>query len=352
MTGLTLTPEPHDDDGWWDGTPPGGALGERVGIDGVLGDLSRRAGAVRRRSPHEARGFGWDRRDGLSREWWPQGLTTSQDSGSPPPADRQVLLAGWYRRAEGKADTASRVSVVDLGPEGEPPAGRPAYEHMLLVEAADQPAAATDHSAAPTHRQVRVHAGGLAWWGTLLLVADTRKGLRVFDLRDVVRARPGLDDASGCRYLLPQRGRWLAAADGMRPLRWSFCSLDRTSGDGVSLVAGEYSHEGTGSRLARFTLPEGRAMPVPLRSAETLTTDIPSMQGACRVAGTYLVSASSGRLRRGHLWSGGPGGFHRHAGALPVGPEDLSWDATVGRLWTQTEYPGRRAVVCVPAPRG
>jgi hypothetical protein len=74
------------------------------------------------------------------------------------------------------------------------------------------------------------------------------------------------------------------------------------------------------------------------------------MQGALRVDGTYVVSASSGKFRKGHLWTGGAGGFRQHPGALPVGPEDLFWDAAEGRLWTQTEHPGRRAVVTVPAP--
>jgi hypothetical protein len=72
------------------------------------------------------------------------------------------------------------------------------------------------------------------------------------------------------------------------------------------------------------------------------------MQGACRVRGTYVVSASFGRFRRGHLWVGGAGSFRKHAGALPAGPEDLSHDPQSGRLWTQTEYPGRRSVLSVP----
>jgi hypothetical protein len=341
VSGLTLTPEARERE-----DPPvggtGEALGDRVGIDGVLGDLRRQAGRRRRRWPGTPRGFGWDARDGLTRQWWPQGLTTWQDSGMPAPEGRNVLLAGWYHRDQGRADTASRISVVDLGPVGWP-AERPAYEHVLLVEAGE--------GGPTTHGQVRVHAGGLVWWGHLLLVADTRRGLRVFDLRDVLRARSDLADTHGCRYLLPQRARWVAGADGMRPLRWSFCSLDRTGDGDAWLVAGEYSNGGTGARLARFPLPaEPTESPAPLLSAEVLTTDIPSMQGACRVAGTYLVSASSGQFRSGHLWAGGTDGFRQYRGVLPVGPEDLSWDAASGRLWTQTEYPGRRAIVSVPAP--
>ncbi len=350
MSGLTLTPA-LDQAGAWSLTAlPRGGLGERVGLDGVLGDLrhrGRRIGwGVGRRGPGDAPGFRWDRHDSSTHEWWPQGITTSSDSGAPLLAgESRVLLASWYRREGGDPDAAARVSVVDLGPAGKASV-RPAYEHVLLVEAVRDPV-----SRAARHRQVRLHAGGLAWWGDLLLVADTWAGLRIFDLRDIVRQDPPSPDTHGCRYLLPQCGRWAASAgEGVRPLRWSFCSLDRTDTGVDSLVAGEYAQSGAGTRLARFPLPDGD--PTTLESAEIVTTDIPSMQGACRVRGTYLVSASNGRHHRGHLWTGGPDGFRRHAKVLPVGPEDLTLDRRTGRLWTLTEYPGRRVVASVPLPRG
>jgi hypothetical protein len=74
------------------------------------------------------------------------------------------------------------------------------------------------------------------------------------------------------------------------------------------------------------------------------------MQGATRVNGIYQVSASRGAKRPGNLYTGGAGGFTRHAGALPIGPEDLSYEPRGDRLWTVTEYPGRRVVVAVPRP--
>ena len=367
MSGLTLTPEldsgGHDRSGAQSRSAgPAERLGTRVGLDGVLGDLRRRG-----RRPWLRRGgmygFGWDWPDTLTREWWPQGITTSQDSGTARPAgESPVLLSGWYRREGTTNDAAVRVSVVDLGPDGGR-GGPPAYEHVLLVagnnpENDKETDPGTDPGSDPAtgtatgparHRQVRVHAGGLVWWGDLLLVADTRAGLQVFDLRDVVRVPAGTPDTHGCRYLLPRRGRWRAGQrDGVKPLRWSFCSLDRTDPSGLSLVAGEYSHSGRGARLARFAVPDGE--PARLESAELFPTNIPSMQGACRVHGSYVVSTSFGRLRRGHLWDGDAGGFRKHAGVLPVGPEDLSHDPRTDRVWTQSEYPGRRTVVSVPLP--
>lgn len=344
MSRLSLAPT-LDQAGAWSLTALSrGGLGERVGLEGLQSDLRRRGGRVRVRLPAGTRGMGWDRRDARTHEWWPQGVTTSADNGSPLLAgESRTLLASWYRKDGATPDTAVRVSVVDLGPGGGV-ADRPAYEHVLLVEADRDPV-----SRSVRHRQVRLHAGGLVWWGELLLVADTRAGLRIFDLRDVVRVAPGTPDTHGCRYVLPQCGRWTAGSgDGLRPLRWSFCSIDRSDADSPALLAGEYSRSGTGARLARFPLPDGD--PTTLEATEIVTTDIPSMQGVCRVRGSYIVSASHGARRRGHLWVGGPGGFHRYAGALPVGPEDLSLDPRTGRLWTMTEYPGRRAVVSLPVP--
>ena len=324
-------------------------LGDRVGLEGVLGDLRHTGRPGRLTGTTGAHGFGWDRRDGRTREWWPQGITTTADTGARPlVGSRRVLLAAWYRRHGGKNDLAVRVSVVDLGTTGQVPE-RPAYEHVLLVETERDPVSHGVH-----HRQVRLHAGGLVWWDEhRLLVADTRGGLRVFDLRDLVRVAPGTPDTNGCRYLLPQCGRLVADADeGVAPLRWSFLSLDRTDADGLGLVAGEYSKTGTGARLARFRLPDPGSWAGPVRSLEVVRTDISSMQGACRVRSTYLVSASHGSWHRGHLWVGSPKvGFTRHPGLLPPGPEDLTYDRHTNRLWTQTEYPGRRVVLSVPLPR-
>lgn len=288
--------------------------GDVVGLDGVLDALPHIAHPVR--DGTGLPGLGWRWRDGRSRSWWPQGLELLS-------GERRVLLAAWYSRDLRGRHTGSRVTVLDLGPGDDPPR-RPRYAHLTLVE--------------PDGRPVTVHCGGLACWGHQLLVADTRRGLRGFDLRGVVR--------SGTALLLPQTGSWQASAeDGARPLRWSFVARDDDPAGGAHLVAGEYSRTAEGARLARFPLTDGR-----LRATEVFAPGIPRMQGACRVAGRYVVSASNGR-RRGDLWHGtAADGFTREAGALPVGPEDLAHDPRTDRLWTQTEARGARAVWSVPVP--
>ncbi len=342
--GLVLAPT-LDQQGAWSLAD---RLGDRVGLEGVLGDLGHTGRAARLPETADARGFGWDRHDGRTHEWWPQGITTSADSGARPlVGSRRVLLASWYRRQGDQRDLAVRLSVVDLGTTGQPPE-RPAYEHVLLVEADLDPV-----SRGVLHRQLPLHAGGLVWWDDhRVLVADTWGGLRAFDLRDVVRVAPGTYDTLGCRYLLPQCGRLVAGADeDGSALRWSFLSLDRTDADGPGLVAGEYLRSGTGARLARFRLPGADDWTDPIRSVEVVVTGIASMQGACRVRSTYVVSASQGSRHRGHLWVGtARDGFTQHAGVLPIGPEDLAYDRHTNRLWTLTEHPGHRSVLSLPLP--
>lgn len=328
-------------------------LGERVGLVGLLADLDRsgrqaRTVPIPRRA--DAAGFCWDAEDGATPTWWPQGITTSADAaarGSPAGlGDRSVLLSAWYARPGRRPDTATRVSVVDLD-AGAP---GPRYAHVLLVEPYRRPWSVRPR---PRRRLVRVHAGGLAWCGNRLLVADTRRGVRVFDLADLVRLGPGApESAHGVDHVLPQRAAWRAGSTGgTRPLRWSFLALDRTEPGRLSLVAGEYDRPGPGTRLARWALDPGTCLPLRTAPEEVLRTDIPSMQGAVRVEGRYVISASRGSRRRGDLWTGPAGGpYERNAAALPVGPEDLSYDPTTGRLWTQTEHPGSRYVLRLPTP--
>ncbi len=321
------------------------SLGERVGLAGVLGGLDRQARSTSvPGAGSEMTGFTWDPADVWTRTWWPQGLSTWADAGpAVRTGDRRVVLSAWYARQPEASGASTRISVVDL--DADPGLPGPRYAHVLLVVPYRDPAAG-----ATRHRALTVHAGGLARCGNLLLVADTRRGVRVFDLDDVVRLAPDGDRPPGFAYALPQCGLWRARAqDGSRPLRWSFLSLDRTQHGALWLVAGEYVRGGSGARLARFALDPATGLPARPEPVEVVQTDLPSMQGAVHVDSAYVVSASSGRLRRGHLWTGRSGGaWTRHGRALPVGPEDLSYDPTSDRLWTQTEYPGRRYVLSCP----
>jgi hypothetical protein len=74
------------------------------------------------------------------------------------------------------------------------------------------------------------------------------------------------------------------------------------------------------------------------------------MQGVAVHEGTWYVSASAGQ-GPGDLHVGRPGGFRRHRGVLPPGPEDLDWSRPGEQLWSLTEYPGHRTVFPVDVRR-
>lgn len=308
------------------------ALGQRIGLAGLRGSLDRSAAEVEVAGADVA--YTWDENDQLTTTWMPQGITTSADAF--PGEEAHTILVSWYAKDFMRRDSACRLSLLD---RREP--GRPRYAHLHLVEPARRWWAPRAQM-----RRVPVHAGGIAWWGTTLLVASTHGGLRVFDLDHLVRTRSGT-------LLLPQSGEHRATTVGTpRPLRWSFISVDRSDPSHPWLIAGEYSREGADTRLGRFPLDPltGRPAGDHCHAVEVIEAGISSMQGATRVNGVYHVSASSGAKRPGNLYTGGVGGFTRHSGLLPIGPEDLSYEPGADRLWTVTEYPGSRFVAGIPRP--
>jgi len=334
----------------------------RVGLDGVLDRLDR-CGTLRRvPSDAAAAGFTWQLADRWDREWYPQGITTSADaSESGEVGGRRVILTSWYAKSRrGRPSRGSRLSVVDWT---EP--ARPRYRHVLLVEPfRDRDSGAVDF------RPVRVHAGGICWYGGRLYVAATGRGIRMFEIDDLtaVPDRAEGDDAwvgrrpdgrycgYGYGFVLPQSFRYDAwTAEGVERLRYSFLSLDRT-GESHQLVAGEYGRAGATTRLTRYRLDRstglletadgGHAWPLDLRSDR-----IDRMQGATLVHGQYAITSSRGAWLRGDLLTGPPGDLTRHRGALSVGPEDIAYWPGRHQLWTLSEWPMRRWVYAIDTSR-
>lgn len=325
----------------------------RVGLRGVLADLDRTATAADVPGEAASEGFTWDDRDVATSRWWPQGVTTSGDAHGPDPladlsggptAGRDVLLASWYAHGVlGWLLLGSRISVVDVT---DPAA--PRYRHVLLVE--PRPLFGLHRL-----RPVRVHAGGILWYGDHLFVAGSARGIRVFRVDDVVRVRNRWR-TRGYRYVLPQLSTYDADTDeGARPMTYSFMSLDR-SGDVDHLVAGEYGRQGGSHRLVRYAFDRTTGLlhgveadpAVPVEGHDDVA---PRMQGAVLVDGTWVITASAGEDVPGDLWVGHPGALHRHRGVLPTGPEDVSWWPQRGQLWTLTEWPGRRWVYPIDVDR-
>jgi hypothetical protein len=326
-------------------------LGGRVGVDAVLDDLNRRG--RRTWAPGRAvhRALTWDAEDRRTRRWWPQGITTSADaSDTEDIAGRRVVVTTWYAHdVPGEAHHGSRLTFLDLDSRR--------YRHVLLV------VPELNEDGTVRLEPLKVHAGGIVWFGPYLHIASTSRGfitcraddlLRIPDERaSGDRTRLGVDgdrvSSYGYRYLLPVRFAYLAAAEkGHQKLRYSFLSLDHDTKP-PELVVGEYARGEQTRRLARFPLdPEtsllidgedGLSRPLMLDNG-----GVGHMQGATVARGRYHVTTSHGPIKPGSVYVGRPGAFRRRRWATPPGPEDIAYWPSTDLLWSVSEHPRRRWV--------
>ncbi|MEU4512457.1 hypothetical protein AB0G05_23445 [Nonomuraea wenchangensis] len=308
-------------------------LAEEIGataVEAVLAQANRaaaRRGATAALGPMQPRPAEWyafDAGDQDTVDWYPQGITGSTDSGA---IGVPALVVSWYFKPAA-GERGIRVSF--LSPR------TLKYRHALLV------LAKPDGSYGP----INIHAGGIAIDGDLLYVADTTRGLRVFDLRRVLDLRTAQNDlgdagrigrsggkfhAFGYRYVIPQTDMWRLAAPG--PV-FSFVALDRSGGTG-KLITGEYRENDPGGRVARWNLPFSGGEP-----AEAYVMGQPKIQGALSQGDTWYLSQTGGAARNGKLLVHRGGKFQTRP--FPIGPEDLT--VQEGRLWSVTEFKGKRVV--------
>jgi hypothetical protein len=325
-----------------------------VSVAAVVASANRKGRACRPH-PKAVAAFCWQPGDASTAVWYPQGVTTSADASADGRYEgKTVIVTSWYYKGHG-GTKGVRVSFVDYARPV-----RPRYRHVLLVEPY------RDRAGNPSFRAVPAHAGGIAWYGHYLYVADTYAGLRVFDTRHlwkvsmgdgskIGRQADGSYHAHDYAYALPQALRFAASTTGgYRPLRHSAVSLDRTSTP-HSVIVPEYDAGGAGTRVVRFPIDESTRLlrPSPdgyVHGDEAYRVDIRSMQGATAVGRRFFVSSSRGVDRRGSIYT-----FTRtsgptvHRGVLPPGPEDLSVWRSRDQLWTLAEHPGQRSVLAVRA---
>ncbi|MFD0807475.1 hypothetical protein ACFQ0K_15385 [Nocardioides caeni] len=313
--------------------------GGRVGIDGLLPDLSRQL--RRTRAPHPrllgrkvTGAWTWEAEDRRDRRWWPQGITTSAFTGVRERHGHDVLMTTWYsKKGEG-----SRVSVVDVE--------RRRYAHVLLVMP-------TLTDGRPGITPLKVHAGGIVWHGDHVHVAATGKGFMTCRTADLLRVPAGSPyETFGHRYVLPVRFAHRGGhEEGVSRLRFSFFSLDRTTTP-PTLAVGEYgSTPQKTRRFARFALDPATGLPQPdaegRAAPEIDERGEVRMQGMAVADGTTYVTASASGFLPGTVYAGSPGAFRRFRAATPPGPEDLVWWPETGSLWTVTEHPRRRWIVAM-----
>ncbi|MFA1545548.1 hypothetical protein [Actinomadura chokoriensis] len=307
----------------------------RFGTDGDLPD-----------TPPRVDHWFWQSGDRNDDYWYPQGLTTSADHLAEGTYNgREVQLLSWYSKHE--KNKGVRISFVDMS---DPSA--PAYRHVLLVEP-------TGSTLTPNFTEVKIHAGGIMWYGDLLYVVDTNNGLRIFDLNDLLKVTTGDQDAIGRQsdgtfqahdyaYVLPQSSAYNSVVHDQAAIAYSWISLDRTSTPD-SIVIGEFREtEDSESRLFKWDLDyqtrrlkESNGVAHPSFAA---IVDIDRMQGGTCINDKFYVVRSNTDNQDGNLLTWEPGSYVEYPMNLPPYPEDVSYDPNKDWLWCNTETNDARQV--------
>ncbi|MGW5848929.1 hypothetical protein ACWFQ8_13425 [Streptomyces sp. NPDC055254] len=330
-------------------------------------------------------GFTWNPGDRDAAEWIPQGITTSADAlgaGLWPAGGKRVVLVSWYFETDPDQDDVHEFAIdkgIRLSFVDHTSAAAPTYRHVLLVEPV------RGAGGTYTYQPIRTHAGGIMWYGNLLYVVDTYKGLRVFDLEKIFQVSTGLPDVCGLhsdgrhhaydyRYVLPQTG---AYDNTGTLLRFSAVGLDRASTPD-SLTVSEYAYDlttpvvdydprftwnGNGQKIAtpkvvRWPLDHTNRKIASTSASEAVTVAQGKIQGVVSREGRHYLSASDGPSRGGSLRTVTSGADAPSTVVrLAKGCEDLSFhsSATTGWaysdsvIWNVSEYAGSRYVYAVHA---
>jgi hypothetical protein len=310
-------------------------------------------------------GFRWNDGDMSVDYWIPQGMTAGVSG------DSNVVMVAWHYEPEsgGRGVRVSIADVTDMSATAVP------YRHALLVE----PYTAGDF------REVRVHAGGLAWVGHYLYMVETNVGIRVFDLdlirevntsdacADAIGSSGSAHCAYGYRFIIPQVSRYFvpsAKSDGSaipascKP-RFSTLGKDTRNSPDVLLMA-EYCNPtdtacdldstygaGMGGRLYRWPLgSDGRlaASGGYVSPQKVYIMNERNIQGVApimtQVDGAYLPDTYwlSSTRRNGALFrvsqSAAAKAWYADESDFPWIPEGLHGTASGTNLWVATE--GRR----------
>lgn len=318
----------------------------------VLGDLNRTAVPIPASAvPGDPAGvdlaFRWEDSENDKPTWVPQGITGSADAHADGLVEgRRLVLVSFYWNADAEPSAAKkgvRLALVDVtNPQV------PKYRFLLLVE----PKPNKDWGI------IDIHAGGLAWVGDYLYVASTGLGMRVFDMRRILRADT-TEDVIGCdgttckaglyKYVLPQVGTYKRQTPCDPAPIFSFVGLDRSSTP-PALVTGEYC-----STTACPTPLSGRVFRYPLDPASgLLAADVTyakhafymgerQVQGAAAIGDTFYLSSSEPAGGAGALYRVDAGG--RSSFGWIDTPEDLMVDGPAGQLFCLSEEVAERAVI-------
>lgn len=332
-------------------------LAEAVTFADVAADLNREpvvvsTGSVPGDPPSVELAFRWEDEENNKTTWVPQGITGSPDADATGLYEgRRWVVASFYfdEDADPDADPKGvRLAFVDITDPADPH-----YRFVLLVSP----------EAGPNWSPIPIHAGGIAWVGDYLYVADTFNGLRVFDLRRIFRADTS-EDVIGCdgvtckaglyAYAIPQVGAYDFSSPCTPAPRFSFVAVDR-SVEPPRLGTGEYCSDTScddalGGRLTRFAIDPLTGLLASTGSGgsdRTWSSDAfyageRQLQGGVSVDDTFLLSSSEP--------SGSGGALYRVdlAGRATVGwidtPEDVMVDNVERQLFSLSEGLSERYV--------
>ncbi|WP_189061681.1 hypothetical protein [Longimycelium tulufanense] len=312
-------------------------------------------------------------------EWYPQGVTTVADAQADQLwGSKRAILITWYNK---DVEQVKGVRVTFLDPDSL------RYRHVLLAYPF------TNDSGNATYMSLRttqtaagtsLHAGGIAWYGRYLYVADTAKGIRVFDTRYIfdlaaaengdtkdktqIGRQQGTFYGHGYRFVMPQVYNWVNTntrqkCTGEGGSSFSFVGLDRSGID--HLTTGEYCNRGDvgddpvrWGRVARWPLDGSSGRPKLTdglwKADAAYRLPVPNVQGALSYNDKWYISRSRGDRENGLLYvtkkiTSTTGTLEiESAHRADIGVEDLShWpksDGRPGRIWTVTEHPGKRMI--------
>jgi hypothetical protein len=300
-------------------------------------------------------GFRFDSGDNSDCANYPQGITTSRDAVGTANGGNydghQLVLVSWYTKDGCDGDQArSRITLADW--DSTYPNK---YRKILLVEP-------TGTAATPDFKDIPIHAGGVSWYGDYLYVADTGRGMRVFDMRKILqtnsggtadqigRQSSGVYYAHNYAYVLPQVGTITSKTTSGTNLAWSSISLDRVS---KSIVMTEYTCQ---SGCTDYPNRAPRAIRYPFASGATTFAASTTASQALQLPWYKLNGVAS---HNGRWWFNSSGQKQLYYWTPATGSATYSWvgsgesisyweDATnADLLWTLQEGAGSRNVFAV-----
>lgn len=298
-------------------------------------------------------GFRFDSGDNSSCTNYPQGITTSRDAVGPSGHydGHQLVVVSWYTRdsCDGSQER-SRITIVDWD------ADYPnKYRKVLLVEP-------TGTATTPNFKDIPIHAGGVSWYGDYLYVADTGRGMRVFDMRKILKTNTGgtadqigrqpngVYYAHNYAYVLPQIGTITSNTTSGTRLNWSTISLDRVS---RSMVMTEYtcqsgctSYPNRAPRAIRFPFAAGsNTFAATTTATQALQLPWYKLNGVASHNGRWWFYSSGAKQL--YYWT--PSAGSTTYGFVSAGESISYWedDTNPDLLWTLQEGVGNRNVFAV-----